>query len=286
MPSINTRADGLRLELSGTEIRHLAVSGTIPGVRVLLAAGRNGPGAGSIRSNPSGTALSWKAPGSNLWGPWVFINGNGDWLLEDGGDSGKWLRVRVYAAYLPAEYREGRVMLQDIFDNAIAKDDVIAAEASAGAVEDYSFTLSNVSGQILYDVRAWLDVGYAFGGAALETGSRAEDESERIASSILMPFDGSIGHRGLQPIAVEWPGWSSRSRIRGELLRLDPDKKLQIGVGAGWFAPDFETHPDVISWSSIAVGGTETLQVRRTVTAGAAADAEILNRLHFAWSSW
>lgn len=56
--------------------------------------------------------------------------------------------------------------------------------------------------------------------------------------------------------------------------------------GANWFTPVYESHVDVRSWSSIAAGASQTLSVRRTISASSSSDPDILTVLHFAWDGF
>ena len=92
-------ADALHVTVDTVEVRHLAVVGTLPGVVPLLASARNGPGIGLMQSEgDDGTWLSWRAPGSTLYGTAVHCSPDGTFLLCDGEDPDKWIRVDVYAA--------------------------------------------------------------------------------------------------------------------------------------------------------------------------------------------
>lgn len=153
-----TRADSLRMEVSAVEVVHLTAVGTLPGVAVLAVAGRNGPGTGRLRSQGAdGTLLSWRAPGSAVWGPDVDASLDGIYLLEDGADAGKWARVQTYGAHMTPAADEAEVLLVDRYNNEIGSDDLTAAEASAGDVETYTVDLANDNPVGLSNLRVWLD---------------------------------------------------------------------------------------------------------------------------------
>ena len=76
-----TSADALRLYLVGIEIMHLLAVGTVPGVRILLAAARNGTGAGLLRYLAG--ALYWRAPGSATFGAAVPAAVDGEYHVAD-----------------------------------------------------------------------------------------------------------------------------------------------------------------------------------------------------------
>lgn len=149
-------ADSLVIEVSGVEVTHLAAAGAPPGVKVLLAAGRNGPGTGYILTNATGNGLQWKAPGSETYGAVVSTASNGTYRLLDGQDTDKFVRVQVYASYLVAN-TWSEVELRDVMENGVAGDDVTAEEAAAGDVSTIALTLRNVAATLMLDLKAWID---------------------------------------------------------------------------------------------------------------------------------
>lgn len=122
MPSPGDNADSLRIEVGGVEDRSLAAVGAVFGTAILAAAGRNGPGRATLRYSAAG--LQWRAPGSATFGTAVPVASDGDFLVEDGEDKSKWVRVRAKAAKLPAGLVEAGILLGDRFGNAIGGDDV------------------------------------------------------------------------------------------------------------------------------------------------------------------
>jgi len=159
MPLVNTRADALRLEISDVEITGLHAVGAIPGVVVLAAAGLNGPGAGLLRSHGDGASISWRAPGSETSGTEVSVGTDGSYLLEDGEDTDKWLRVQVYADYLLSLPTEATVYLTDVFNNGVGHDNVTAGESTSGNVETYQITLVNDTATDLMNLKCWIGDG-------------------------------------------------------------------------------------------------------------------------------
>lgn len=158
MPAIATHADALRLEVSDTEIRQLAAAGALPGVSITHAAGRNGPGVGRLQDlGGGGTAIRWRAPGSSTYGPAVDVSAGGSFLVEDGEDRSKFLRVAVAATHLSPGPSEARVYLADRYQNGTVDDDVTAAEATAGDVGLYRITCRNASATDLSNLVVWLD---------------------------------------------------------------------------------------------------------------------------------
>ncbi len=154
-----TGPDSLRIESSTVEVTHLNVIGTIPGVIPLLAAARNGPGVARLSSSGDGQTLHWRAPGSTTYGVGIRCLVDGDYLLQDGEDRGKWLRVTVDVSELASGARETVVELSDVFGNPIATDDLTAGEATAGDVETYTVDLENQGNSILSWLTIWIDSG-------------------------------------------------------------------------------------------------------------------------------
>ena len=148
--------DALRLEVDSVEIVHLTLVGTIPGVVPLLAAARNGPGVGRLQSEDDGTWLSWRAPGSATFGPAVHCSPDGTYLLRDGDDWDKWLRVAVYSAHLKPS-ATADVSLGDCYSGGGAGADVTAEEAAAGNVSTREVTVRNASTGPIVNVRIWTD---------------------------------------------------------------------------------------------------------------------------------
>lgn len=52
---------------------------------------------------------------------------------------------------------------------------------------------------------------------------------------------------------------------------------------ATWVTPDSEIHADVVELGDLAASATTTLYVRRTISAAASHDPDVLNVLEFAW---
>jgi len=149
-------ADSLRVEVSATESLSMKTVGTLYGVAVLAVGGRNGTGDGKIRSTQDGTYLSWKAPGSATWGAPVHAGADGTYLLLDGDDIDKYVRVQAYTDYLNPNPAESLVHIKDRYANGIGHDDVTAGEATAGDTTDYSVTIANDNYVGLSHVNFWL----------------------------------------------------------------------------------------------------------------------------------
>ena len=150
------------LTVQPTDVESLSVARTLPGVAILAVAARNGPGTGMLLW--SGSALRWKAPGSTTAGTPVVIASDGTYLLEDGDDPDKFIRVTTYSDYMPTSEASATVYLRDVFGNGVSHDDVTGAEAEAGTDETYAVMLRNDSNVGLSNVKAWLeDTGYSIG---------------------------------------------------------------------------------------------------------------------------
>lgn len=148
-------ADALRIEVASVEVSQLVPVGTIPGVAVLNAAARNGPGQGRLRSERQtvGTLISWRAPGSNTFGTAHRVEADGIYVLADGEDPSKFVRCEVWTAYLCPGACQGRVALRDVYNNAVGEDDA----ASGGDETAYTVDLQNDGTVILSQLKVWLD---------------------------------------------------------------------------------------------------------------------------------
>ena len=135
----------------------LDLLGTVPGVQISDVAGRNGLGVGRLRVDAAGK-LAWQAPGSDTFGTAVDVSAGGTFDVADGDDADRWLEATVTAAELPGELVESEVRLSEQFNNAVADDDVTAAEASAGNVHSWSFNLANRDATNPKTLAVWLDV--------------------------------------------------------------------------------------------------------------------------------
>jgi len=154
MPAVDSRANSLLVDFLSEAPQWMRYAGEIPGVVINYVAGRNGVGTGEL-THAMGAGLTWKAPGSARVGVAVAVAVDGEYLLEDGEDPNKWLRVEVKTAYL----RPGsatRVFLDDWY-NLLGPDEVTAAEAAAGLIDKRTMQLSNVGSAWLRDVRVWID---------------------------------------------------------------------------------------------------------------------------------
>lgn len=156
MPAAATQSDALRVELSSVEVKGLHAAGTLPGVELLFVGHRNGPGQGTLRA-VTATSLAWRAPGSANFGGAVEVGAGGSFVLLDGDDPYKHMRVEVYASFLPAGPLEAPVFLQEAFNEGIGGEGVSAAEAAAGDVASWTVELVNASAVALTALRVWLD---------------------------------------------------------------------------------------------------------------------------------
>ncbi len=153
-----THADQLRIEVSATEVVHLTVIGAIHGVVPVAVAALGAPGVAIIRAaGEAGNELAWQAPGSANFGPATVPTADGVYLLEDGDDPDKWLRVQVYTASLSGQPEQSTVYLTDRYANGPPYDDVTAAEAAAGDVATYTLTLTNDGTVTISQLVGWID---------------------------------------------------------------------------------------------------------------------------------
>jgi hypothetical protein len=152
MPSWSTRADALRIvyqpgvfdRLTG----FLKCVGTIPGVAPIAAAGLCGGGIAAIASHNDGMDLCFRAPDSGTFGALVRCDSDGDYMLEDGEDKNKWLRIKSRAAFLSPTPQQARVFLK-------IEDGEMVTEKAPSTVTSLNLQLQNVSSQTLENVRVW-----------------------------------------------------------------------------------------------------------------------------------
>lgn len=157
MPLPRTRSDGLTYDTGAGEIQSLSPLGTIPGVVILHVSGANGVGTGFLRSEGTGgMLLSWKAPGSAVYGAPVNITANADYLLEDGEDRSKWIRIEGHFTLL-GPVIEQRIYLADVYDNQLVSRDVTRLEAFLGHVLLYTIDFTNLSNRIIRRIAFWID---------------------------------------------------------------------------------------------------------------------------------
>lgn len=186
MPLVATRADALRARFASVEVKHLKAVGTLPGIVVNAAGGRNGPGAGLMRYYDGGK-VAWRAPGSGVFGPQVDVSGGGSFVVEDGSDKNKFLRITSYASFLPAGPAAAQVLLQEEYNDGIGGDEVSAAEASAGSIEIWIVELLNAGTLGLSNLRAWLDASTAGLEISWDGASWVAPNSETHADVLIEP---------------------------------------------------------------------------------------------------
>jgi hypothetical protein len=227
MPALSTKAAALhvyRTPQAGFGLRHLMVPlRTIPGVQLtppawqgnpneetLGASDRNGPGKGAIRSEEDGRTLSWRAPESAKFGPGVDTYSDGDYLLEDGEDPGKFVQVRVTTAYLRPRPTEQPVYLQELWDGEL--EDFDASQAAAGAVADTNFTVENHSNTVITGVRVWIDPAATYLTISVDGGGSFIAPTTEAASVLVKPGGGEPDGL-LRPLAANAAGVILRRTI-------------------------------------------------------------------------
>jgi hypothetical protein len=175
MPDENTKADALRLYISGagsdggaqtdhdaalgnyrssTELGSLGITVTSPisDVDVDYASGHNGTGAGTLTASGS-DELTWTPPGGSA-GAGVTISNGETKILEGGGASSKTLRVsRTSATALTGA---ATVTLADVANNAVGFDNILSADATAGDDEYRAIFLKNGSVANMANLTIWI----------------------------------------------------------------------------------------------------------------------------------
>ena len=134
----------------------LATLGTLPGVRILDLAGRNAVGVGRLQRAADGL-VSWRAPGSRTAGPAVDVSAGGTFLLRDGDDADAWLEIEATSAWLAAGPLQQRVEVVELWNTALAGDDVTDVQRKEGLTASWTLDLHDAGGAGL-SVTLWLDI--------------------------------------------------------------------------------------------------------------------------------
>lgn len=71
--------------------------------------------------------------------------------------------------------------------------------------------------------------------------------------------------------------WLDASAAGEPLLAVSPD-------GTNYYQPTSSTDPNVLTWPSIAAGGSANVWVRRTIPASSASNPSVLNLLQWQWA--
>jgi len=150
-------AASLHFESSSVEFKSLAAAGTLPGAIPLFAAAKNGPGAGLLVSSGDGKTLAFRAPGSATIGAAVDCSAGGTFILYDGDDPDKFLRIEVFPDDLLSSAIEKTVYLEDVYSSVAGGPDLSAPQADAGNVVSYSFQLKNYGSTTLTAIKTWID---------------------------------------------------------------------------------------------------------------------------------
>ena len=162
----------------------------LPNVRIDYVSGNNGVGSGAVTATASGS-LAWTAPGSTTPGTAVAIANGETKKLLDGTDADKFIEVtRTSTDNLVPSVMT--ILCQDIFNNAIGKDNWSAAEQDAGDTEYRAVALLNTSGTETFTMRVWLGTlgtaatvdasNYAASGAVTITAKSGTDFDDWPAS--------------------------------------------------------------------------------------------------------
>ena len=113
---------------------------------------------------------------------------DGDYLLEDGEDPGKFIQIRVRAAYLRPQPAEAGVYLQA--HRAWDLKDITAAEASAGAMVEQDYVVENHSGNVVYNTRAWIDRAAPYLTISVNGGGSYSQPKSEAEAVLLAPGGG------------------------------------------------------------------------------------------------
>lgn len=151
MPNEMTHADSLRFYLTGAAsdgaaqsdpdaslglwrsssevaVFDITETGSVGDIDIEYADGANGIGDGLLTA--SGVSeLRWTAPGGSIGAAVTILNGETK-ILEDGGDSNKYIRVKRTSAVNLSGTET--ITLADKFNNVFGHDNISSGEASAG----------------------------------------------------------------------------------------------------------------------------------------------------------
>lgn len=176
MPDEKTRADALRLHLTGadsdggaqtdpnqslgkyrssTEVVQLGMTITNPisNITILHASGANGVGSGTLAAT-GGTFLTWEPPGDDQG---VVVNiANGETKIIEGLGAPE-LYLRVTRTSADALVGAATVTLAQVNNNVLGFDDVSSAEAAAGDKEYRCFAIKNHSAGDITGIKFWLN---------------------------------------------------------------------------------------------------------------------------------
>lgn len=139
-----------------------AADWSLAGILVVEAAAASLPvasvqGKGLLRWDSTTTTLAWKAPGDAAYGTaWRAGAAYEGVLVLPSDDQEKWLAIQAYEGYLPENSETAHVSISEQWAGAWGFEDVTAAQALAGLVDEYEWTLTNVSGEAISNLNVWL----------------------------------------------------------------------------------------------------------------------------------
>jgi len=155
--ALNAGPDSLIFQISAAEVKPLAAVGTVSGVAISFVSGSVGPGSALLAYTNNLTALRFRAPGSASFGEYVEVSGGGDYIVADGENRSKYIRVTVTPAKLPESDSQSLVFIQEMNDNSAGGTPATAAQAAAGQVLDYFIDIYNQSNFPAQAIVAWID---------------------------------------------------------------------------------------------------------------------------------
>lgn len=267
------------------EVPSLVAVETIPGLRVLAAAGLNGPGKGQLASAANKASLTWQPPGEAAPGAAVTCPTDGTYTLTFGD---KWLQVAILRDWMDAGGAFGPVYLQDLYNNGLASDDVTAAEALAGDVETYSLNLKNAGTDTLQMLRGWLDAETEF--LEISNDNATWNSGTSYATGLWLGIVDLTATIDLDTLT--WDDFDTLTWHDWDVLRwsLDDDWTTQVGYESltweEWDALTWEGW-DTMHWrcpvpSRMLAGETSPIYFRRTIPAETEAHPYVRNHIHVA----
>lgn len=226
MPDENTRADSLRVYLTGaashagaqtdpdaslgnhqssTEVEGLSAlvgSGLTGDISIDYVGGANGEGVGEIEATGA-DALAWTAPGGTQGAPVTITNGQTK-ILEDADDPAAYIRVtRNSATGLSGS---ASVTLSIPRNNAVGLDDITSAEAAAGDDEYRCVCVENTGSGSIGNLKVFIG----------QLGTEAVTDSAQLSGSGAGTITTSVNSFS------DWPqsGWAAIYTSGGTLREI------------------------------------------------------------------
>ncbi len=162
-------------DMEGVEAQSVRWVGTVPGVAVIFVSWENGVGKGILKSVGSNNIFAWKAPGSDTFGSTVNCSVDGNYILEDGEDQSKYIRIGVYNDYLSTSPVSTNIYIECRYETLLSGEDVEYDEALNGDDSWWSAELYNQSETDVLDLKLWMSQETQQNGYWLADGAEIEE---------------------------------------------------------------------------------------------------------------